>query len=52
MVYAVEAWTYPTDEEGGEHEMERSEEFHTEESAMRWAWDRLEEGFAVRMYRR
>lgn len=52
MIYDVQVWEYPTDEEGGEHEMVESEQFDEQAEARYWAWERLEEGFAVRMYRR
>jgi hypothetical protein len=52
MVFAVEAWTIPDSEEPCEEDMEESEEFESDEAARLWVWDRLEEGFQVRMYRR
>lgn len=54
MVFGVEAWTIPDadDEEPCEKELVESEEFRSEEEATRWAWERLEEGYWVRMSRR
>lgn len=52
ITYAVEAWTIPGDEEPCEEEMIHSHEFDNLEDAKHHAWDRLEEGYAVRMYRR
>ncbi len=52
MVYAMEAWTIPGDEEGTEEEIAEAQEFRTEEGAQEWAWERIEEGYAVRLYRR
>lgn len=51
MKYRVEVWAYPTDEEGGEHKLQESKEFAGMCQAMDWLWQRLEEGFAVRLYR-
>ncbi len=54
VVYGVEVWTFPTegDEEPCVQEMIEFKDFDDEKDAMRWAWDRLEEGFYVRMFRR
>lgn len=52
MVYAVEAWTIPEGEEPCEEWMIDSTEFEDKQEAMEWVWERLEEGYAIRMYRR
>ena len=54
MVFAVESWTVPTegDEEPCDTEMVVAREFASEGEAMRWAWERMEEGFFTRMFRR
>jgi hypothetical protein len=54
MVYAVEAWTIsmPDDEEQCDTEIVESKDFADQEEAMRWAWDRLEEGAYVKVWRR
>jgi hypothetical protein len=53
-MFAVEAWTIPMehDEEPCEAKLVRSVEVTSEEAARRWAWDRLEEGYFVRLWRR
>jgi hypothetical protein len=53
-MFAVEAWTIPLegDEEPGLEEMVRAQEFAAEEDARRWAWERMEEGYFVRLWRR
>ena len=52
MIFAVEAWTIPDGEETCELEMASSAEFPSEIEAQALAWERLEEGFAVRLWRR
>ncbi len=54
MLISVEAWTIndPNDEEPCDTEMVASEDFSDMEDARHWAWDRLEEGFYVRIWRR
>jgi hypothetical protein len=55
LVYAVEAWVIPQDDDeepAAEQEMYRSGEFRGKAEAMRWAWERMEEGFFVRLWRR
>jgi hypothetical protein len=54
LLWALEAWTVPTDgdEEPCEQRMVSSEEFSDREDAERWAWERMEEGFFVRMWKR
>lgn len=52
VTYAVEAWTTPGDEEPAELEMAASAEFANESAAKRWAWDRMGEGYAVRLWLR
>lgn len=54
MVFAVEAWAIhrPDDEEPADNDVQDSAEFSDAEQAKQWAWDRMEEGFDVRMYRR
>lgn len=54
MTYAVEAWTFRTDEgpSPAPDECVAEEEFTDQQRAKDWAWDRLEEGFAVRLWRR
>ncbi len=51
MILRVEQWSYPTDEEGGEHQMEQAMEFDSEQEALAWVAKWLDEGFAVRWYR-
>jgi hypothetical protein len=53
-MYAVEAWTTPSNLEEPHFEpwMAQSAEFADRSYALQWVWDRLEEGFAVRMHRR
>lgn len=52
ILYCVEAWSFPSDEEGGEEEMVYSSEFETKELAKIWVWDRLNEGYQVRLWLR
>lgn len=53
LIYAMEAWVLlGLEEEASEAEMVNNKEFRHHSDAMDWAWDRMEEGFAVRMYRR
>jgi hypothetical protein len=52
MIFGVEWWTFPCDEEGGEHEMEGNQDFTDMKEAMEFSWERMEEGFATRMWRR
>lgn len=52
MLFAVEAWTFPCEEDPREEQMEASAEFDNVEEASAWMWERAEEGFAVRLYRR
>lgn len=54
MIFSVEAWTIPNDndEEPCNEEMVACQDFANVPEAMIWAWDRLEEGFFVRMWRR
>jgi hypothetical protein len=54
MTIEVQAWTFPTegDEEPCVEEMVESEEFTDEDEARRCAWQRLEEGYFVRIWRR
>mgnify|MGYP001558688454 CR=1 FL=1 len=51
MKYRLEAWTFPTDEEGGDTDLHEAGTFELKESAQEWAWDRMEEGFQCRVYR-
>lgn len=53
-IYAVEAWTFPTegDEEPCEVEMVDSFESEDIEKAKIWTWNRMEEGFFVRLWER
>ena len=52
VVFGVEAWTVSGDEEPCEEEMVESAEFEKQADAMYWAWNRMEEGYAVRLWRR
>jgi hypothetical protein len=54
VTYAIEAWTFPTDgdEEPCEQELVKTEEFTNLWQAQSHAWDWMEEGFFVRMWRR
>ena len=52
MKYYVEAWTFPSDEDSCETECDQTEEFTNILDAMRWCWDRMEEGFQTRLWRR
>lgn len=51
MTYRVEAWTFECEEDPGEPRLEISDTFEDIESAQRWTWERMEEGFQTRMYR-
>lgn len=50
--YRVEAWMIPGDEEPCEEEMISSAEFESLEDAQEWCFDRMEEGYQTRLYRR
>lgn len=52
ITYAVEAWTIPGDEEPAELEIVASAEFASESAARQWAWDRMNEGYAARLWLR
>jgi hypothetical protein len=54
-MYAVEAWTIVNGSSpclDSSPSLARSAEFADRSYALQWIWDRLEEGFAVRMHRR
>lgn len=51
MVFACEAWAVASD--GGDlEELCESKEFADEEIAKNWLWDRVQEGYAILMWRR
>ncbi len=50
--YCVEAWTFPCEEDESEPEKAESAEFSTPEGAQHWVWERLQEGYAVRLWLR
>jgi hypothetical protein len=54
MTFAVEAWTIEgmDDEEPARTECADSKEFRDESAARTWAWDKMGEGFLVRLWRR
>lgn len=54
MVYAVEVWTIysPDDEEAQPTEIVDCQEFESLDEAKDWAWERMEEGYYTRMWRR
>lgn len=54
MIFAVEAWTVngADEEESAPTEMVECQEFAGELDARDWAWEKMEEGFFVRMFRR
>ncbi len=52
MTYAVESWTFPRDEDPEDEEMMDSAEFGKLENAQKWVWERLQEGYAVRLWPR
>lgn len=54
MKYAIEVWTIPltNDEEPCEKDMVECKDFISQVAAGEYAWERLEEGFFVRMFRR
>ncbi len=52
MNIEVEKWEYPTDEEGGDHVLVQTQLCANEKEALAWVAQWLDEGFAVRWYRR
>jgi hypothetical protein len=50
-MYRVEAWTFPSDEEGGDTRLVDDVAFEVITEAQQWAWDRMEEGFQTRVWR-
>jgi hypothetical protein len=54
MAFAVEVWTVslPDDEEPQRTEQVECREFQTSLEAHSFAWERLEEGYFVRLWRR
>jgi hypothetical protein len=52
MIYSVEAWSFPSEEEGGTTEMQMSIETEDEKAAEKWAWCRMLEGFQTRLWLR
>lgn len=52
MIFAVEAWTIPESEEPEIGNMVMSKEFDDQGEAQQWAWERMEEGYSVNMWRR
>lgn len=52
MKYDVQCWTMTGGEENDPLDMVENKEFNDQDEAMRCAWEWLEEGFAVLMFRR
>ncbi len=52
MIYAVEAWTFfdSDDEEPTDTEMVTDEYFEHHNDAKEWAWQKMQEGFYVRLW--
>ncbi len=54
MKFFIEVWTVPTpdDEEPCELDMIEGKEFTDSTEAMCYAWDRMEEGYFTKLWRR
>jgi hypothetical protein len=56
MVFAIEAWAFPSEEgEGNDVDFDsptETAEFSSEKEARQWAWERMKEGYQTRLWKR